>query len=138
MNDGPHRYEFLTRTGILVLQAQLAHKRQPSVDHFFAHVAKIKMDDRSVWSFRRAALLHLLDEGLGETIAGAEFHVAQYGLVRRSAEVVILKVAVPILVDQISALGASRFRDENAREWQAGGMVLHERHVSGRRARLER
>src|SRR5438132_7020252 len=91
MNDRPHRYEFLNRIDILVLQAQLAHKRQPTVDHFFAHVAKIKMDNRSVWSFRRAALLHLFDEGLGETIAGAEFHVSQYGLVRRRAEVVILK-----------------------------------------------
>src|SRR5207248_10300450 len=123
MNDGPHRYQLFDGIDVLVLQAQLAHKRQPSVDHFFAHVAKIKMDDWSVWSFRRAALLHLFDEGLGKTIAGTEFHIAQHRLVRRSAEVVILKVAVPILVDQISALGASRFRDENARERQAGGMV---------------
>src|SRR5437667_2821963 len=129
MNDGPHRYEFLNRIDVLVLQTQLAHKRQPTVDHFFAHVAKIKMDDWSVWSFRRAALLHLFDEGLGETIAGAEFHVAQDGLVSRRAEVVILKIAVSVLIDQISALGASRFRDENARERQAGGMVLHEFHV---------
>src|SRR5437870_12408964 len=138
MNDRPHRYELLNRIDVLVLQAQLAHKRQPSVDHFFARVATINMDAWSVWSARRAALLHLPDEGLGETIAGAEFHVAQHRLVRRSAEVVILKVAVPILVDQISALGASRFRDENAREWQAGGMVLHELHVFERSARLER
>src|SRR5207245_11100725 len=85
MDDRPHRYELLNRIDVLVLQAQLAHKRQPSVDHFFAHVAKIKMDDWSVWSSRRAALLHLLDEGLGETIAGPEFHIAQHRLVRRSA-----------------------------------------------------
>src|SRR5947207_15138796 len=114
MNDRPHRYEFLNRIDILVLQAQLAHKRQPTVDHFFAHVAKIEMDNRSVWSFRRAALLHLFDEGLGETITGAQFHVAQDGLVRRRAKAVVLKVAISVLVDQISALGAGSFSDENA------------------------
>src|SRR5436853_2287230 len=54
MNDRPHRYEFPDGINVLVFQAQLAHKRQPSVDHFFAHVAKIKMDDWSVWSSRRA------------------------------------------------------------------------------------
>src|SRR2546422_4676671 len=116
MNDGPHRYQLFDGIDVLVLQAQLAHKRQPTVDHFFAHVAKIKMDDWSVWSFRRAALLHLFDEGLGETITRAEFHVAQDGLVSRRAEIVILEIAVPILVDQISALGASRFRDERSEE----------------------
>src|SRR5438093_12988518 len=101
MNDGPHRYEFLNRIDVLVLQTQLAHKRQPTVDHFFAHVAKIKMDDWSVWSSRRAALLHLLDEGLGETIAVAELHVAQHRLVRRSAVVVFLMVAVHLCVVQM-------------------------------------
>src|SRR5438552_18209210 len=116
MNDGPHRYQLFDGIDVLVLQAQLAHKRQPTVDHFFAHVAKIKMDDWSVWSFRRAALLHLFDEGLGETIAGAEFHVAQDGLVSRRAEVVILKIAVSVLIDQIPALGTGRSRAENARE----------------------
>src|SRR5207245_11796569 len=121
MNDGPHRYQLFDGIDVLVLQAQLAHKRQPTVDHFFAHVAKIKMDDWSVWSFRRAALLHLFDEGLGKTIAGTEFHVAQDGLVSRRAEIVILEVAVPVLVDQISALGARCFRDENPRKRQAGG-----------------
>src|SRR5437588_9809251 len=120
MNDGPHRYEFLNRINVLVFQAQLAHKRQPSVDHFFAHVAKIKMDDWSVWSSRRAALLHLLDEGVGESIAGAEFHVAQHRLVRRRAVVVILKVAVPSLVDEVPARGSSAFRERDARERLAG------------------
>src|SRR5437879_13891708 len=100
MNDGPHRYEFLNRINVLVFQAQLAHKRQPRVDHFFAHLAKIKMDDWSVWSSRRAALLHLLDEGLREPIAGADFHVAQHPPVRRGAEAGIRKAAVPSLGDQ--------------------------------------
>src|SRR5258707_2630475 len=96
------------------------------------------MDDRAVWSVGSAALLYLLDEGLRETIAGAEFHVAQDRLVRRRAEVVILEVAVPVFVDQISAFGTSRFRDENAGERQAGGVVLHELHVFQGGARLIR
>src|SRR5207237_10843287 len=105
MNDRPHRYEFLNRIDILVLQAQLAHKRQPPVDHVFAHVAKIKMDDWSVWSFRRAALLHLFDDGLGKTTAGTEFHVAQHRLVRWRAEVVVLEVTAPVLTEQMPAVG---------------------------------
>src|SRR5207245_3769995 len=99
MNDGPHRYQLFDGIDVLVLQAQLAHKRQPTVDHFFAHVAKIKMDDWSVWRFRRAALLHLFDEGLGKTIAGTESHIAQHRLVRRTDTVVVLEIAVAILAD---------------------------------------
>src|SRR5439155_1616419 len=69
--------------------------------------------------------------------SGTEFHVAQDRLVRWRAEVVVLEVTVPVLIDQIPALGAGRFRDENACERQAGGMVLHEFHVFERSARLE-
>src|ERR1700756_1235507 len=100
-------------------------------------MAKIKMDDWSVWSLRRASLLHLFDEGLGEAIAGTQFHVVQDGLVSWRAEVVILKVTVSVLVNEVSALGASCFWDENAGERQASGMVLHEFHVFERSARLE-
>src|SRR5205814_9004452 len=98
MNDRPHRYEFLNRIDVLVLQAQLAHKRQPTVDHFFAHVAKSKTDDWSVWSFRRAALLHLVDRGLGMTSAATAFHVAQDRLGRMRAEVVAMVVTVPVVI----------------------------------------
>src|SRR5438309_12071757 len=101
MNDGPHRYQLFDGIDVLVLQAQLAHKRQPPVDHVFAHVAKIKMDDWSVWSLRRAALLHLFDDGLGKTIAGIEFYVAQDRLVRLPAAAVVLYVTLPVLMDQL-------------------------------------
>src|SRR5437870_12078630 len=114
MNDGPHRYQLFDGIDVLVLQAQLAHKRQPTVDHFFPHVAKIKMDDWSVWSFRRAALPHLFDEGLGKTIARTEFHVAQNRLVRWRAEAVVLELTVPVLIDQTPALGARHPRDHTA------------------------
>ena len=77
VDDRPHWYQFLDGIDVLVLQAQLPHKRQPGVDHLFAQVAKIKMNDGAVRSICRVALFHFLDEGLGETIARPEFHVAQ-------------------------------------------------------------
>src|SRR5215831_3033727 len=87
------------------------------------------MHDGAVGAVYGAALLHFFDESLREAIAGAEFHVAEDRLGRWSAEIVILEIAVSVLVNQIPSLGARRFRDENAGERQAGGVILHELHV---------
>ena len=52
----------------------------------------------------------------------------------RLAEIVVLEVAVTVPVDQISAFGARRLRDEDAGERKAGRVVLNELHVLERRA----
>src|SRR5206468_10801169 len=50
------------------------------------------------------------------------------------AEVVVLKIAVAILVQQPAPFGASGLGDEDAGEGKSGRMVLHELHVLQRDA----
>src|SRR5919197_3300158 len=100
-------------------------------------MAQVEVYHRAVRSFDRAALLHLVNEGLGDSIARPQFHAAQDWFGVGLAQVVVLQVAVTVLVDQPAALGARRLGDQDAGERQAGGVVLHELHVLERRARAK-
>src|SRR5215813_3859995 len=51
--------------------------------------------------------------------------------------VVVLKIAIAILVDQVSALGARSFSDKNSRKGKPCRMILHELHVFQRTAGTE-
>src|SRR2546426_4440292 len=92
----------------------------------------------AVRAFERAPLLLLLDERLREPIARAELHGAQHRLGLGLSEVVVLKEAVAVLVEEPAALRAGGLGDQDPGEGQAGGMVLDELHVFERRARAIR
>src|SRR5215813_9813521 len=137
MHHRAHWDHLLDRINALILQTQLAHEWNLRVDLFLAQMADVEVDDVAVWGFDGAALFVLLDEGLRQAVARPELHRTQHGLRLRLAEVVILQVAVAVLVEQIAALGARGFGDQNAGERQPGRMVLDELHVLEWDARVE-
>src|SRR3989442_854093 len=91
--------------------------------------AWVRIDVVSVRPFERAALLLLLDEGLGESIARAQLHGAQHRSGLGLAQVVILEVTIAVLVQEPAAFRAGGLGDQDSRKRKAGGMVLNELHV---------
>src|SRR4029453_9797738 len=69
----------------------------------------------------------------GQRVSRSELQPAQYRRGFRLSEVVVLEIAVAVLVEQPTALGTRRLGNENAGEWQSGGVVLDELHVLERR-----
>ena len=134
MHHRPHRNQFLHRIDIFIAQAKLAHERQLGVDQFFAQMAQIEMHHRPVRPIYRAPFLHFSDVCLRQPVAWPQFHVAQHRLGLRRAQVVILKIAIAIFVDEVPTLGARRFRDQNSGERQPGRVILHKLHVLERSA----
>jgi hypothetical protein len=87
------------------------------------------MDYGAVGAFDGATFFLFFHEGLGEAIAGAEFHGAEHGLGGGSAKVVVLQIAVTVFIDEVAALRAGGFGDEDACEGKARRMILDELHV---------
>src|SRR5205814_9613629 len=104
-------------------------------NHRLPEMAKVEIDDRPVRRVDRSSLRYFMHERLREPVARSELHTAEHRLRFRLAEVVVLQVPVAVLVDEMTTLGARCFRDEDARERQAGGMVLDELHGLEWRAR---
>src|SRR5262245_27418937 len=99
---------------------------------------EVEVDHMAVRRPDRAALLNLLHECLRQTIPRPELHRAKRRPGLRLAEVVILQVAVPIFVDQVSAFSSRGLSDQDSSKGQAGWMVMDEFHVFERRARAIR
>src|SRR5688500_2732779 len=97
-------------------------------------MAEVEMDNGSVRRVDRPSLLVYLHEGMREPVARTELHAAEHGFRLRLAEIVILEVTIPVLVDEIAALGTRGLGDENAGEGKPGRMVLNELHVLQRRS----
>ncbi len=135
MHDRPHRNRFPDRVNVFVLEAQLAHHREPRLDLVLAEMAQIEMDKVAVGAVEGAVLLELAEDGLRNAVARTKLHAAEDRRRRRFAQVVILQETVAVLVEQPSALGARRLGNENPGERQTGGMVLHHLHVLERRTR---
>src|SRR5207247_872993 len=76
------------------------------LDHLLPQVAHVEVDVVAVRSFERAPLLLLLDEGLGEPVAGTQLHGPEHGLRLRLAQVVVSEIAVAVLVEEPATLGA--------------------------------
>ena len=129
MDHRADRDQLLDGIDALVLQAELAHKRDPGINHPLSQMAQVEVHHLAIGSFNGAALLHFLDEGLAEAVTRAQFHVAQSWFGRRCAQVVVLQIAVAILVQQMAALRARCFGNKNPCEGQAGRMILHKLHV---------
>src|SRR3989442_6548815 len=100
MDDGPHRDHLLDRIDAHVLQAQLPNEGELLVDQLLPQVTEVEMDVVSVRPFERAALLLLLDEGLGESVAPAQLHRAPHPSRLWPAQVVILEVTIAVLVQE--------------------------------------
>ena len=134
MHHRPHRDQFLHRIDIFIAQAKFAHERQLAIDQFFAKMAQVKMYHRPVRPIYGAAFLHFSDVCLRQPVARAQLHVAQYRLGLRRPQVVILKIAIAIFVDEVPTFGPCRLGDQNSGERQPGRVILHKLHVLERSA----
>src|SRR5579864_8523912 len=97
-------------------------------------MSEIEMNYRAIGAIDGASFLEFLYESLREPVARTEFHAAQHRLGLRLTEVIVLKIAVAIFVDEVSALGARRFGDEDSRKGKPGRMILDKLHVLQRTA----
>ncbi len=134
----PYPNRFLHRIEILVLQAQLAHHRQPRFDLVLAQVAQIEMHVVAIGTLECAALFELAENRLRHAIARPQLHAPQHRRRRRLAQIIVLQEAIAVLVQQPAAFGPRRLRNQNTREGQPGRMVLRHLHVFERRAGLVR
>src|ERR1700751_132081 len=99
MHNGPHRDEFSYWIDVLILKAQLTDKWELRVDHAFAKVSQIQMNNGAVRGVDRSSFLLLMHKCLREPIARPEFHRTQDRLRLWLAQVVILHIAVAILIN---------------------------------------
>ena len=93
------------------------------------------MDVGSVRPIERATLFQLFHESLRQAVPRTQLHGAQHRLGLRCPQIVVLQVAVSVLVDQEPAFGPGGFGNQNPREGETRGMVLHELHVLQRHSR---
>ena len=119
VHDRTHGDQILDRIQVLVLLAQLADEGDLRVDLLLTEMPEIEVHDGAIRRIDRATLLELLHERLRQAIARSQLHRPQHRVRLRRAQLVVLQIAVAVLVDQVSALGARRFGDEDAREGEA-------------------
>src|SRR3989442_4986533 len=108
-----------------ILLREFADHRELLLDRRDAGGAQVEAEILPVRSFERAARLHLLHHRPGEDVSRAEFHFPRE---------VPLHVSLPVLVDQVAALAARRFRDQDAGPREARRMELDHLHVFQRHA----
>src|SRR2546428_3968194 len=108
-----------------VLLREFADHRELLLNRRDAEVSQVEAEILPVRSFERAARLHLLHHRPGEDVSRAEFHFPRE---------VPLHVSLPVLVDQVAALAARRFRDQDAGPREARRMELDHLHVFQRHA----
>ncbi len=120
MLDGSHRDRIFDDVDPDELTPELAHERQLAIDHLFAEMAHIEVHVLAMRPFEPAPLIELRDHGAGDDVARSELHLVGH---------VPLQESLAVLVEEITALSADGFGDENAGERQACGMELHHLHV---------
>src|SRR3989441_9922670 len=108
-----------------VLLREPAGHPQLLVDRPGAEMTQVEAEVLPVRPFECAPRLHLLDHRPGADVPRPEFHFPGE---------VPLHVSLPVLVDQVAALAARRFRDQDAGPREARRMELDILHVFQRHA----
>src|SRR5712691_7827459 len=118
--DGSHRDWIFDDVDPDELAPELAHEGQLAIYHVFAEVPHVEMHVVDMLPYEPTAFLEFRGHSAGDDVARPELHLVGH---------VALQEPLAVLVDQVAALSADGFGDQDAGEWQAGGMELHHLHV---------